>query len=147
MRVRLPPKSLRVAGEGIISTSLLYGTPPSYTLTVRRDKVYDPETGKYTEPPGEPVSFEVQLNESTRQAGTERQGLETETMLLDGRIVKTPEGTPLEFPEGVKAGDTFALTLLGKSGELTLLPTPDEQGPEERRARGRIFQATFEAVG
>lgn len=153
MRVRKPPLSARSATGKVVSTSLLYGTqtayPLTYTPTPATDPVYNPATGEYDwpEPTGQGVTFEVFLEQSSRRNAPERPGLEEGQILLEGRVVKTPTGTPLEFPEGVKAGDTFDSELFGAKGTLTLLPTPVEQGPKDRKIRGRTFQAAFKTVG
>lgn len=120
----------------------------NYTLSRAPPKVYDPETGTYQETETVPVSFEVQLKLSGRGSdGAERPGLEANQSLYDGRVVKTSGSSPLEYPEGVKAGDTFDLTVDGVKGKLELLPVPDMQIPKVRAKLGRKFQAVFEAVG
>ncbi len=153
MRVRKPPRSLTTAPSRVVSTSLLYGTQTAYTLSYAPSAptrpVYDPDKGGYRwpEPRGVSVTFEVFLEQGSRNSPTEQPGLEEGETLLDGRVVRTPDGTPLEFPAEVKAGTTFDLTLFGTKGTLKLLPTPDAQGPAERAVRGRTFQAAFRAVG
>lgn len=114
------------------------------------EPVYNSVTKEYEwpDPTGQAVTFDVHLELSTRRSNApERPGLEEGQILLDGRVVRTPPGAPLEFPAGVKAGSTFDLTLFGAPGTLTLLPTPDEQVPEERQALGAEFQATVRTVG
>lgn len=123
--------------------------PLTYTPVVAALSVFNPETGRYDEPAptGEPVTFEVQLEKSSQQSTPERPGLEAGTTRINGRVVKTPDESPLEFPASVKAGDTFDVTLFGAKGKLELLPTSDSQVPKVRQKLGQSFEAVFFTSG
>lgn len=133
--------------------SKLYKIYPTYTLTTTPSApglpTFNSVTEKYETPP--PITggvfFEVQLEKSSQQSAPERQGLEAGTTRINGRVVKTPGSSPLEFPAGVKAGDTFDVTLFGAKGKLELLPTPDSQVPKVRQKLGREFEAIFSTSG
>lgn len=131
----------------------MYEVAPTYKLTYTPPasalSIFNPETGKYDQPDptGTAVTFEVQLEKSSQQSAPERPGLEVGTLRINGRVVKTPGKSPLDFPAGVKAGDTFDVTLFGIKGKLELLPTPDEQVLEERQKLGREFEGVFSTSG
>jgi hypothetical protein len=62
-------------------------------------------------------------------------------MRLACRVVRSPPGKPLRLPDDFRAGSTFPLTFLGKTGTARITAEPDAQHPLEAKKLGAMFYA------
>jgi hypothetical protein len=73
----------------------------------------------------------------------ERPGVDQSKALYECRVVRSPIGKPLRLPEGMRAGSTFALELVGSQGTAKIVPVPDPQHPTEVKKLGQVFFAEW----
>lgn len=137
-----------------MAKSPLYKLKPRRALVIASAKApptrtWDPVKEAYVETPasGKGLTLEIHAERKGSQATPEAPGLDTDLMVLECRIVKSPPGKPLDFPNNVKAGDSFPLIFVGRPGNAELLPTPDTQMPKLQRKMGRTFELQWKAAG
>lgn len=106
--------------------------------------VYNPETQTNDFPESTPPEgYFIQAKITSRGAQAEAEGLERRQFPLTCRLVKTPEGTPLELPPGFDASYRFPLTFLGREGVAEPVPLPSTQMAEIRDELGPVFHAVW----
>ena len=137
-----------------MARSPYYRLKPRLTLVIASAKApptrtWDSVKEIYVETPGtgKGLTLEIHAERKGSQATPEAPGLDTDRMVLECRIVKSPPGKPLDFPVGVKAGNSFPLTFVGRPGNAELLPTPDTQFPKLQKRFGRVFELQWRANG
>lgn len=116
--------------------------PLSIVADPATEDVWDEDAQAYVPAPapGEALELEIHAERKGGQAERNEAGLDLNEMTLECRVVKSPTGKPLDFPETVRAGDTFPFTFAGRQGDAQLLPTPDAQLPKLRKKFGRQFE-------
>lgn len=129
-----------------MATSDLYDLKPSYPFRPVKvigkswDRATQSETLVYTEPP---EGYYIQASPRSGSTGVELAALERREVVLDCRLVKTPEGTPLKLPEWVTAEHVFTLELRGRTGTASIMARPDSQITEVADELGPTFQAVW----
>jgi hypothetical protein len=104
---------------------------------------YDASGQRVWEPgSGQTQTIEVHLTPESAGFGDDRPGVDVSEVRYEGRVVKTPPGTPLELPTGIRE---FALSVGGVEGVLYIRPVAVDQHKTERRKLGALFRAAWRA--
>ena len=94
------------------------------------------------------ATFEVALFIAGQgnRAAAEQPTLERNQNNLIMQIVGSEGAAPLKLPEGVNAGDSAEVTILGRSGRLEVLPLSPPQIPEVSDEMGWLYNVRWTTI-